>query len=43
VKEGGRVILLIPAYKAYGDEGFRDLVAPAQHLLFDVEVLAKIK
>lgn len=41
VKEGGRVILLIPSYKAYDDEGFRDLVAPGQHLIFDVEILAK--
>jgi hypothetical protein len=42
VKEGGRVLLLIPSYKAYGAGGLRDLVAPNQHLIFDIELLQKL-
>lgn len=42
IREGGRIILLLPSYKAYGANGFGHLVAPDQHLIFDVEVLRKI-
>lgn len=42
INEGGRIILVIPAYKAYGSEGFGRMVAPDQHLIFDIEILRKI-
>jgi FKBP-type peptidyl-prolyl cis-trans isomerase FklB len=41
IHEGGRLLLLIPSYKAYGAQGLGDLVAPNQHLIFDVELLQK--
>ena len=42
IKEGGRIILAIPAYKAYGEKGFTNLVGPDQHLIFDIEIIEKI-
>ncbi|MBK8502789.1 MAG: FKBP-type peptidyl-prolyl cis-trans isomerase [Saprospiraceae bacterium] len=42
INEGGRLLLLIPSYKAYGTQGFGDLVAPNQHLIFDIELLQKL-
>jgi len=37
--EGGRGIFVIPANKAYGEDGFGDLVSPGQHLIFDIQLL----
>ena len=42
VKEGGRLLLLIPSYKAYGAQGLQDLVRPNQHLIFDIELVKKL-
>lgn len=42
IRTGGRILLLIPAYKAYGEEGLDDLIPPGSHLLFDIEILRKI-
>ncbi len=36
---GGRGIFLIPAYLAYGQGGFGNLVGPDQHLKFEIELL----
>jgi hypothetical protein len=43
IRTGGRILLLIPAYKAYGEEGLKDLIPPGSHLLFDIEILRKIE
>ncbi|MCB0687042.1 MAG: FKBP-type peptidyl-prolyl cis-trans isomerase [Saprospiraceae bacterium] len=43
IKVGGRIILLVPAYKGYSSKGFGSLVKPDQHLIFDIEVLEKIE
>jgi FKBP-type peptidyl-prolyl cis-trans isomerase len=37
--EGGRGIFVIPANKAYGEEGFGALISPGQHLIFDIRLL----
>ncbi|NND34922.1 MAG: hypothetical protein HKN76_20215 [Saprospiraceae bacterium] len=37
--KGGKAFFLIPAYLAYADEGFMDLVPPGQHLIFYIELI----
>ncbi|NND05726.1 MAG: hypothetical protein HKN87_05045 [Saprospiraceae bacterium] len=40
---GGRGVFLIPAYLAYGSEGFGQLVGPNQHLRFEIELIEIIE
>lgn len=35
----GRGIFVIPAYKAYGKEGFGNMVGPDEHLIFQIELI----
>ncbi|MBX2814353.1 MAG: FKBP-type peptidyl-prolyl cis-trans isomerase [Saprospiraceae bacterium] len=37
---GTKGVCLIPSMLAYGKEGFTTLVAPGEHLMFDIELLA---
>ena len=41
--EGGHGIFLIPAYLAYGEDGFQDIVEPDQHLIFQIKLLEIIE
>ena len=36
----GRGVFLIPSNLAYGSAGFKDLVPPDEHLLFEIQLLA---
>ena len=36
---GGRGVFIIPYHLAYGSIGFKTLVGPNEHLLFEIELL----
>jgi FKBP-type peptidyl-prolyl cis-trans isomerase FklB len=36
---GSKWVLYIPSDLAYGDEGFGDVIAPGETLIFDIELL----
>ncbi len=39
IGSGGKIFVAVPSHLGYGAEGFRDLVGPHQHLLFEIALI----